>query len=1098
MIMAAVAVLGCCLAAHGEETRLEDLSNLDLVENLDKTPLKDQSASWTPMQMGGEKFQHGLGTHAPFVAMIRLDGHTEKFRTVVGVNGLHKDRGSVEFIVTGDEKILFRSGVMKGDTMKDGKVAIPGDKPKVVDVSLSGVKRLKLEVTTTGDNTWGDDANWADAVFTWKDVAPRIVEIVDDACELIESVPLAGKSPDDTIYRADIATISTESVGIKDDLPRRKSVKNTAPSAPERLAVEGVREPIGVDNPAPTFSWTATHAERGQKQRGYQILVASSKNLIDADKGDVWSIQEKDLAQQYAIVYAGPALASKVRYWWKVRVWDLDGKVSPYSSAATFETAMMKPTDWKAQWIGGDFTRLRKEFELGSAKTIKHARAYVSGQGYYELRLNGKKVGDHVLDPGYTDYKFRALYSTYDITDKLKPGANAVGIMLGDAYLIRWELKKPSDKMAVVQIEVQYADDTKAIFVSDPTWTGNKSGAMVSNSVYVGEVYDARLEDAWDMPGYVGVGWTSVEVKTPPQIVNAQLQAIKVVDTVKPVKMSGKDGDYTFDFGQNMAGWLKVSASAPAGTVMKIDFGEGDHPYSSQKDQYTFKGEGVETWEPRFTYHGFRTARISGVSGLTRDSVVACVVHSAVDSSGDFTCSSPMLNKIHQAFLWTQVNNMHSIPTDCCQRDERKGWLGDALVTTEAACMNLDMKAFMAKWFTDIQDYQDFRNNNGTVANIAPCLTYELIQPNRRNWEAQDIPWNSAAVSLPWDLYIAYGDKVLLAKNYNMMRRYVDYVRSASPGNICGADRSRWGDWTGGPTDGGMLATGYYYRSADLLSRAARELGKVEDAGTYAKLAADIKAAFNKRWLKLDRYYNKNEQVANALALSFDLVPSERKAAVLARLKQSIEYKGGHLTTGVVGTHCLMNALWRNEAVETAYALANQTTQPSWGHMIAKGATTIWEFWDGHGSWNHPMLGGPIDAWFYKGVLGIYPTKPGYEELAIRPQIGGGLTFAKGFVLTPRGKVSSEWQVAGSDLSLTVTIPFNSQAAVSFPKSVGDYGTIYEGKNLIWKKGVLMAKTEGMVDARETVIISVLLLVLECTVLKPKSRRINDRPVPVN
>ena len=637
--------------------------------------------------------------------------------------------------------------------------------------------------------------------------------------------------------------------------------------------------------------------------------------------------------------------------------------------------------------------------------------------------------------------------------------------MLGDAYLIRWELKQPSDKMALVQIEVRYTDNTTAVIVSDPTWTGKNGGALVSNSVYVGEVYDARLEDAWDMPGYAGVGWAAVEVKTPPQIVNAQLQAIKVVDTVKPVQMSGRNGDYTFDFGQNLAGWVRISASAPAGTTLKLDFGETMWPYSNQKDQYTFKGEGVETWEPRFTYHGFRTAKLAGVSGLTSNSVVACVVHSAVESAGDFTCSSPLLNKIHKAFVWTLVNNMHSIPTDCCQRDERKGWLGDALVTVEAACMNLDMKAFYAKWFNDIRDYQDFRNTNGSVANIAPCPTHEVTQPNNKNWETQDIPWNSAAISIPWDLYMATGDKVLLEKQYGMMKRYVEYIRSISPDHICTSDR--WGDWTGGPVEGALLATGYFYRSADLLSRTARELGKAGDAETYSKLAVDIKAAFNKRWLNSGRYYGKNEQAANALALSFDLVPLENKATVLARLKKSIEFKGGHLNTGVVGTHCLMNALWRTEAVETAYTLANQTTQPSWGNMIEKGATTIWEFWDGHGSWNHPMLGGPIDAWFYKAVLGIYPTKPGYEELAIRPQIGGGLTFAKGFVQTPRGKVSSDWQVTGSDLTLTVGIPFNSTAAVSFPKPADGKVTIYEGATLVWKNGALVAKTEGMVGVRE-------------------------------
>lgn len=1065
MTMATVAALGLCLVAVGEETRLEDLSNLELVENLGKTPLKDQSASWTPMQMGGEKFQHGLGTHAPFIAMIRLDGHAEKFHAVVGVNGLHKDRGSVEFIVSGDGKVLFRSGVMKGDVMKDGKVATPGDKPQVVDLDLSGVKRLKLEATTAGDNTWGDDANWADAVFTWKDVAPRIVDRVDDACEDDPVVPPLARSPDDTVYPGMSAQ------GGKADEPRPALLsalrfwKPAAPAAPSQLACEGLPVAMGIDNPAPVFSWAGTATGRGQRQGGYELLVASSRRAINADKGDVWSVREKPSSRQTGIVYAGPALASRTRYWWKVRVWDAEGNVSPYSQPAMFETAMMKPADWKARWIGGDFTRLRKEFVLDHTKVVAQARAYVSGLGYYELRLNGKKVGDHVLDPAYTDYKYRALYSTYDVTDLLKPGANVVGVMLGDAYYIKWELKQPADKMAVVQLEVRYTDNTTATLVTDLTWKGKKGGALISNSVYEGEVYDARLEDAWDMPAYDDAEWSAVEARTPPPLVNAQLQAIKVIATVKPVKTSGKDGDYTFDFGQNLAGWLRVSASAPAGTVMKLDFGEGDWPYSNQKDQYTFKGEGEESWEPRFTYHGFRTAKLVGVSGLTSNSVVACVVHSAVECAGDFTCSSPLLNKIHKAFVWTLVNNMHSIPTDCCQRDERKGWLGDALVTAEAACMNLDMKAFYAKWFNDIRDYQDFRNTNGSVANIAPCPTFEVTQKNHPNWEVQDVPWNSAALSIPWDLYMATGDKVLLEKQYGMMKRYVEYIRSLSPDHICTSDR--WGDWTGGPVEGAVLATGYYYRSADLLSRTARELGKAGDSETYSKLAVGIKAAFNKRWLNSGRYYGKNEQVANALALSFDLVPLENKATVLARLKKSIEFKGGHLTTGVVGTHCLMNALWRTEAVETAYTLAHQTTQPSWGNMIEKGATTIWEFWDGHGSWNHPMLGGPIDAWFYKAVLGIYPTKPGYEELAIRPQIGGGLTFAKGFVQTPRGKVSSDWQVTGPDLTLTVGIPFNSTAAVSFPKPADGKVTIYEGATLVWKNGALVAKTEGMVGARE-------------------------------
>ena len=365
----------------GEETRLEDLSNFDLVENSDKAPLKDQSASWKPLQMAGQKFQHGLGTHAPFKAMIRLDGHTEKFHAVVGLSDLNWDPGLAEYIVTGDGKVLFRSGPMKGGVTKDGRVITLADKPKVIDLDLNGVKRLLLEVTAGRDNNWGDDANWADGMFTWKGEAPRIVEIVDDACGS-EAAALPVKSPADTTYPVDSAK------GGNADEPQRAMPqaaqfrKNTAPAAPIQLAVEGVRNPLGIDNPAPVFSWaSAPVAVRGQRQGGYQIIMASSRKAIDVDKGDVWSVCEKRSAQQSGIVYAGPALASKTRYWWKVRVRNTDGIVSPYSQPAIFETAMMKSADWKAQWIGGDFTRLRKEFNLDKSKTIAQRVPMFRGKG---------------------------------------------------------------------------------------------------------------------------------------------------------------------------------------------------------------------------------------------------------------------------------------------------------------------------------------------------------------------------------------------------------------------------------------------------------------------------------------------------------------------------------------------------------------------------------------------------------------------------------------------------------------------------------------------------------------------------------------------
>jgi alpha-L-rhamnosidase len=841
-----------------------------------------------------------------------------------------------------------------------------------------------------------------------------------------------------------------------------------APNAPFRLTCENVANPLGIDNPTPIFGWAGGHSDRGQAQTGYQIIVASSKANIDLNTGDIWSKQDVASSQQTSVQYAGPALKSKTKYWWKVCVWDKSSAASPRSDAATFETAMLNAADWEgAQWVGGDFGRMRKEFTVDNTKTIAQARAYVSGQGYYELRINGQKVGDHVLDPGFTDYVFRALYSTYDITSLVKPGVNAAGIMLGNAYLIQWELEQPSDKKALLQIEIRYTDNSTTTIVTDATWKGIQTSPVLSNGVYAGEKYDARLEDAWDKSGYTETGWSAATTKTAPTIVAAQVQAIKVVDTLKPVSLNGG----VFDFGQNIAGWTRLTASGSAGNNVTLNYceltpGTGGTEVS---DGYTLRGSGTESWEPRFTYHGFQYVKVSGVSGLTTSNVTCCVVRSDVDTIGDFSCSSILLNKIHNAYVWTQKDNLCSVPTGCCQRDERKGWMADAMVTSEAACFNLGMKAFYAKWFNDMEDFQKYRAVDfsgaaayGAIANINPCPEAER---SPANWAIQDIPWSSAAISIPWDVYMAYGDTTLLEKHYQMMRKFVEYIKSISVGYLCSSNR--WGDWAGAATDGTMLSTGYYFRCAYLLSKIAQELGKTADAATYSQLSDSIKTVFNANYLKNNDHYNNNEQVANALALYFGIVPAANKAAVLAGLTKNIADNGNHLTTGVVGTHCLMNALWQNGAIEAGYALANQTTQPSWGYMIGRGATTIWEFWNGSQSWNHPMLGGPIDAWFYKAVLGIYPTKPGYEELAIRPQIGGGLTNAQGSVMTVRGLVSSGWQLLGANLILNVTVPFNSRAVVSVPKPSTGQTTIYEGATLVWQGTALLAKTAGIDSARE-------------------------------
>ncbi|MEW5901441.1 MAG: family 78 glycoside hydrolase catalytic domain, partial [Acidobacteriota bacterium] len=472
--------------------------------------------------------------------------------------------------------------------------------------------------------------------------------------------------------------------------------------APTGLRCEYLTNPLGVDVRNPRFAWVLEHGERGQSQTAYEILVSS---LPGAEKGDLWESGQVATANSTQVVYAGKPLESGRSYYWKVRYWDKDGRPSPFSQAARFDTGLFSREDWKAKWIGGK-NQLRREFDL-SGKPVR-ARAYICGLGYYELRLNGRKVGRNVLDPAWTTFEKRVLYVTHDATDYLRAGRNAVAVMLGQGWFKSTAL--------LFRLEIELEGGKKVEVVSDENWK-TAPGPIVMDSVYNGETYDARLETrGWDMPDYGDGNWSAVQVLTGPKgVLSAQMMPpIRVTDTIVPLKMTNpKLGVHVFDMGQNFSGWAQLRVRGPRGTAVKMRFAELIYDTgmintenlrgARAEDIYLLKGEGEEIYEPRFTYHGFRYVELTGFPGVPAvNTIRGRVVHSAVEPSGSFGCSKPILNSLQRIIVWGQKSNLHSIPTDCCQRDERMGWMGDAQGTAEEAIYNFDMAAFYTNFLRDI------------------------------------------------------------------------------------------------------------------------------------------------------------------------------------------------------------------------------------------------------------------------------------------------------------------------------------------------------------------------------------------------------------
>lgn len=851
-----------------------------------------------------------------------------------------------------------------------------------------------------------------------------------------------------------------------------------------RLRCEYLENPLGIDAPHPRLSWILESSQRAQHQTAYQILVASRPEWLEEGRADLWDSGRVRSSQSIQVDYAGRPLVSSQQCHWTVRVWDNDGKPSPWSRPARWEMGLLKPADWQAQWIArttdtnvSPAPLLRRTFDVNGK--LARARAYVCGLGYYELYVNGRKADDALLNPGFTRYDRRALYVTHDLTPLLRDGANALGVILGNGWFnchtrAVWNFHEAPWRQSprlLLQLHLEYTDGRQAVLVSDGTWKC-AAGPIVFDSIYGGETYDARLEQpGWAGPAFEDSSWQRVQVVPGPGgLLAAQMMPpIRLDRQFKPARITEpKPGVFIVDAGQNLAGMAELRVRGPAGARVQMRYGERLHPDGTldtrdieqhvkklgaaqqhQTDTYILNGRGAERWRSRFTYHGFQYIEVTGFPGRpTLDNFSICFVHSDVPEAGRFECSDPLINRIQRAAQWAFLSNLQGIPTDCPHR-EKNGWTGDAHLAAEQANFNFMPVTVHAKWIIDLGDEQ---KPGGQLPGIVPTSGWGYSWGNGPAWD-------SAFLLIPHYAYIYYGDTAMLRRHYDGMKRYVDYLTTRAKDGIVGIGLNDWAPWKT-KTEAPITDTAYYYVDTRILAHAARLLGKPSDAAHYEALAASIKEAFNRRFFKPETaQYDNGSQTALSCALYQGLVEPAHKDRVLANLVASVEKANNQIDTGILGAKYLLNALLENGRADVAWRMIARKDQPGWGWWIEQGATTLWEQWSGAESRNHIMFG-DVSAWFYKAIAGIVPdpSAPGFKHFFIKPHLLGDLTWARGEYHSIHGPIVSAWKVADGRLHLDLTVPPNTTTTVLLPLA----GPALEnGRPVVQAKGVKLAGNEG-------------------------------------
>jgi alpha-L-rhamnosidase len=835
---------------------------------------------------------------------------------------------------------------------------------------------------------------------------------------------------------------------------------------PTHLRCEYKIDPLGIGETRPRLFWLFETDRSGAKQTAYQIECGASPEFLGG-----WDSGKVESDETTHIPYGGPALVSRERVYWRVKAWDEHGKEGEWSDPAFFEAGLLDASDWTAEWIGARISGgartaapvpfFRTEFDINF--TPVRARLYVTARGVYEARLNGQRIGDDYFAPGWTDYRKRIQYQVYDV--EVQRGRNALGAILGDGWFcgnVEWRGRQLYGEKPwfLAQLEVTYEDGSTEIVATDGSWRHN-FGPILESDMLMGESYDARKElEGWDLPEFDDRTWMPVEAET----VEASLLVampgppVKATEEISPVSDPKRIDrwpapDYLFDLGQNMVGFVRLKVKGDAGTTVRLRFGEvlddkgnlyTDNLRSAkQTDYYTLKGDpDGEVWEPRFTFHGFRYVEVRGIHNLDRESITGVVLHSDTPKTGSFECSDELVNQLQKNIDWGQRGNFVDIPTDCPQRDERLGWTGDAQVFIRTAAFNRDVAGFFTKWQEDVRDAQ------GPDGQVPPtCPTTGVVGDDGGP------AWADAVIICPWTIYLCYGDTQILQRHYESMKAFVGFMESTSKDLIrCHPTYEKFrgfGDWLSinADTSQDLIGTAFFAYGANLLSQIAAVLGKDDDQARYRRLFEDVRSAFQKRYVTPNGLMTPPTQTAYILALQFDLLPEDVRPAAQQELVDDIGRRGWHLSAGFVGSPYINHVLTGAGRNDVAYKLLFQKTWPSWLYAVTKGATTIWERWDGWteekgfqditmNSFNHYAYGA-IGSWLYEKVAGIDldPARPGYRHIIFRPQPAEGLTWARASFDSIHGRIESAWRREGDQFDWRIRVPANCTGTVYLPNS---------------------------------------------------------------
>ena len=845
------------------------------------------------------------------------------------------------------------------------------------------------------------------------------------------------------------------------------------------------QNPQGIESAAPGLSWQLESGKSNTMQTAYRVLVADDPQKLDNNKGNIWDSKKVASAASLQVAYEGSQLQPAKTYYWKVMVWDNHQQQSAWSSTARWQMGLLTLADWQnASWIAYDklpdtsvivpfyhgkgpkslgmtndiLPLLRKTFHVSNP--LKKATLYICGLGHFDLSLNGKKVSDHFLDPGWTKYDKQSLYVPFDITNNLKTGKNTIGVMLGNGFYFI-----PRDKRyrkltggygypkMICRLVMEYQDGRVDNLVSDTTWK-TAPGPLTFSSIYGGEDYNANLEQAgWNTNSFNDDAWRKAIQVNGPQMLNAQAaDPLKIMQEFMPQnKTQLNTGAWIYDFGQNFSGIPQIAVKGKKGDTVKIIPAElvnadgsanqkgsgGPHYYN-----YILKGDGAETWQPQFTYYGFRYLQVTGAfpqdeANAKQEPVIIAIkglhTRNSAATVGDFACSNELFNKTFKLIDWAMKSNMASLFTDCPHR-EKLGWLEEAHLVGSSLHYNYDIVGLARKCINDMRISQ---TEDGLVPEISPEYV-KFDEPFRDSPE-----WGSNAVILPWYVYQWYGDKSVLAQNYDMIKRYIAYLSKKADNHILSQGLGDWYDLGPNPpgvsqlTPQGITATALYYYDLDIAAKIATSLGKSDDAASYQKLAADVKQAYNKKFFNPEtKQYGTGSQAANAISVYTSLVEPQYKTAVVNNIVKDIRNRGNSLTAGDIGYRYLLRVLDDEGRSDVIFDMNSRADVPGYGYQLAHGATALTESWAALPSVsnNHFMLGHLME-WFYSGLAGIRPADDAiaFNKIEIRPEVVGDVTWAKANYKSPYGDISSSWKKQAGRFELSVSIPANTTATVYLP-----------------------------------------------------------------